>query len=143
MVAGRQWLRSRRAVMDFGNDTVKLHGAVELSKPSHELQQGLLGACCSPVETGNQKQAFAAVASIPGQGAQGPSDGMAEVCCCDELRFGYNLHVYCTSSAVSEKQLEEAVLEGWLSVRREIEEPVQREKLTEAKTGNHLTRTHR
>ena len=147
LIAGREWLKMKRAIMDFGSNTVKLQGISGVSTPSHELQPGLLGASCGQVETCNQEQAFAAVASIPAQGAQRPSDGVAEVCCCDELRFGYNLHVYCTSGAVSEadvddKQIEEAVLDGWIAGRSEVTRPEAEERSAEVESGRTLKRSN-
>ncbi len=146
LIAGREWLKMKRAIMDFGEDTVKLEGISGVSKPSHELRPSFLQASCSQVETHNKGQAFAAVASLPGQGARVSSDGNAEVCCCDELRFDFNLHQYCTSGAVSEgdvgdRQIEEAVLDGWISGQSEVARPEATSRPVEVERGKALKRS--
>ena len=117
LIAGREWLKKKRAIMDFGENTVKLQGISGVSTPSHELQPSFLRASGSQVETDNDKQA-AAVASIPGQGARCSAAGHAEDCC-DELRYGYNLFTITTGSTtggeIDDRQIEEAVLDGWMS----------------------------
>ena len=76
LIAGREWLKKKRAIMDFGENTVKLQGISGVSTPSHELQPSFLRASGSQVETDNDKQA-AAVASLPGQGARCSAAGHA------------------------------------------------------------------
>ena len=154
-IAGREWLAEKRAIMDFSADKVNMgkFGQFE-SKPAHILDPSTFGDGKS---LGQEKVSQLGETSGAGKGADGVGShvNVASKCqnqlstCgsngeesgragarveCDELLLPMNLFTASISSEVDERQLEEAVLKGWLDqiTENELEQPEQTEQLAES-----------
>ena len=133
-IAGREWLAARNAIMNFSSDSVSLDG-MPAQYPAHLLDSSTLIDA-----VGGQEDS--AVSSVAGKGHAGPGvfqgEHEKELRACrdgtqvsrpetfysevDELNLPVNLVFVLNSAEVSDQELEDAVLRGWLSTKQDSHE---------------------